>query len=216
MQKGPELVYQQSKDQNNYITKDKFKKISEFVIPTTQFCNKKVSLHLGNAYLLGYPIFLNNPNYERNRFEFNFCLLIDEDEYENHNYLYDCLIKKINTTFEDLEIFHHFKFMKNCFPLVIQFIEELYSNLTSNQSVLNICGSQKGTYHSRVHIGYIEYIKAGKTLFKNDYFNDEGDYPSYGPGMMLSGANWNWDDLESDYYEDMIDDLRFYVESFEE
>ncbi len=54
LEKGPELVYQIPE---NYIKQDQFKKISEFMVPTTQFCNKEVTLHLGNAYLLGYPIF---------------------------------------------------------------------------------------------------------------------------------------------------------------
>ena len=135
LEKGPELVYQVP---HNYIKPEDFKRISEFVVPTTQFCNKEVSLHLGNAYLLGYPIFLNNQTYDRNRFEFNFSLLIDEDEYENNNYLYDCLIKKICTTFENLEIDYNFNFMKKSMNMIQEFIDLLYSHFNSNVSVINI------------------------------------------------------------------------------
>ena len=120
--KGPELVYQVPK---NYIKLEDFKKISEFIVTSTKFCHKEISLHLGNAYLLGFPIFLNNQIYERNRFEFNFCLLVDEDDYENNNYLYQCLIKKINMTFENSEIVYNFKFMKESINMIKQFIDNI-------------------------------------------------------------------------------------------
>ena len=135
LEKGPELVYQIPP---NYIKPEEFKRISEFVVPTTQFCNKELSLHLGNAYLLGYPIFLNNQAYERNRFEFNFSLLIDEDEYENNNYLYDCLIKKICTTFENLEIDYDFNFMRKSMNMIQEFMDFLFKHFNSNVSVINI------------------------------------------------------------------------------
>ena len=135
LEKGPELVYQEPE---NYIKLTEFPKISEFLVPSTQFCNKKITLHLGNAYLLGYPIFLNNSNYDRNRFEFNFCLMIDEEEYEYNNYLYDCLIKKINTTFENLEIDYDFDFIKKNMDMVIKFIKHLFSDFKNNQFVINI------------------------------------------------------------------------------
>ena len=133
--KGPELVYQIP---SNYITQEDFKKISEFVVPSTKFCHKEISLHLGNTYLLGFPIFLNNPSYERNRFEFNFCLLVEEEDYENNNYLYQCLIKKIDMTFENLEIDYNFKFMQKSLNMIKQFIDTLYSEFISGKSIINI------------------------------------------------------------------------------
>ena len=135
LEKGPELVYQEPE---NYIKATEFPKISEFIVPSTQFCNKEIALHLGNAYLLGYPIFLNNSNYERNRFEFNFCLMIDEEEYEYNNYLYDCLIKKINITFENLEIDYDFNFIKKNMDMVITFIQDLFSDIKEKQSIIDI------------------------------------------------------------------------------
>ena len=135
LEKGPELVYQEP---DNYVKIKEFNKISEFVVPSTHFCNKEVNLHLGNAYLLGYPIFLNNSNYDRNRFEFNFCIIIDEAEYEYNNYLYDCLIKKINTTFENIEIDYSFNFMKNNMNMIRKFIIHLFNDFKNNKSVINI------------------------------------------------------------------------------
>lgn len=137
LEKGPELVYQEPE---NYIKATEFPKISEFIVPSYQFCNKEIALHLGNAYLLGYPIFLNNSNYERNRFKFNFCLMIDEEDYEYNNYLYDCLIKKINITFENLEIDYDFNFIKKNMDMVIKFIKQLFLDINKdqNQSIINI------------------------------------------------------------------------------
>ena len=135
IEKGPQLVYQVP---SNYITQEDFKKISEFVVPYSKFCYKEISLHLGNAYLLGFPIFLNNQIYDRNRFEFNFCLLVDEDDYENNNYLYQCLIKKIDMTFENLEIDYNFKFMKKNLNMIKQFVDNLYSEFSSKKSIINI------------------------------------------------------------------------------
>ena len=135
LEKGPELVYQEPE---NYIKITEFPKISEFLVPSTQFCQKEITLHLGNAYLLGFPIYLNNSNYDRNRFEFNFCLMIDEEEYEYNNYLYDCLIKKINTTFENLEVDYDFDFIKKNMDMVIKFIKHLFSDCKNNQSIINI------------------------------------------------------------------------------
>ena len=140
--KGPELVYQTP---YNYMTQEDFKKISEFVVPLSKFCNKEISLHLGNAYLLGFPIFLNNQIYERNRFEFNFCLLVDEEDYENNNYLYQCLIKKIDMTFENLEIDYNFRFMKKSPKMIRDFVDILYSEFNSNKSILNIHIEEKET-----------------------------------------------------------------------
>ena len=135
LEKGPELVYQEPE---NYIKESEFPKISEFIVPSTQFCNKEIALHLGNAYLLGYPIFLNNSNYERNRFKFNFCLMIDEEEYEYNNYLYDCLIKKINITFENLEIDYDFNFIKKNMDMVIKFIKDLLLDIKEKEFIIDI------------------------------------------------------------------------------
>ena len=136
IEKGPELVYQVPAD---YISQEDFKKISEFVVPLSKFCYKEISLHLGNAYLLGFPVFFNNQIYDRNRFEFNFCLLVEEDDYENNNYLYQCFIKKIDMTFENIEIDYNFKFMKKNLNMIKQFIDTLYYEcVVENKSVINI------------------------------------------------------------------------------
>jgi hypothetical protein len=153
--KGPELVYQVP---NNYIKLEDFKKISEFVVPLSKFCYKEISLHLGNSYLLGFPIFFNNQIYERNRFEFNFCLLVDEDDYENNNFLYQCLIKKIDTTFENIEIDYNFKFMKKNLPMIKKFIDLLYLEFISGKSIININIEEIDNNNNKLKIKKLENI----------------------------------------------------------
>lgn len=133
--KGAEIIYQLPK---NYMTTEEFNKISEFIIPKTFLCNKVLNLRLGNSYLLGFPIFLENKNYQRVRFQFNFCIILDKNEYEENYYLYDNLIKKLNLCFETLEIENEFNFMKSSTHTIKNFMEILYKSLTSNNSEIKI------------------------------------------------------------------------------
>ncbi len=143
LDKGAEIIYQIPPD---YITNEQFNKISEFIIPKTALCNKVLNLLLGNSYLLGYPIYLENQYYERVRFQFNFCMLIDKKEYEDNFYLYDNLIKKLNNTFETLEIENDFSFMKSNTRTIKGFMDVLYKELTSNKTEIKIHFEENDIY----------------------------------------------------------------------
>ena len=135
LDRGAEIVYQLPP---NTITPQDFIKISEFMIPKIELCDKRLALHLGDAYLLGYPIFLTNSFYERNRFQFNFCIMVEKNEYENNFYLYDNLVQKINTTFERIEIDHSFDFMKKNREVIQNFLDELHFAIHENKNFINI------------------------------------------------------------------------------
>ena len=132
--KGRELVYQYP---NNFLNIDEFNKISKYMIPREELWNKTVSLKLGNSYLLGYPKYLTHSNYDRTKFQFNFCILIDSDEYESNYYLYELLIQKIGNTFEKLEIESNFCFMKKNTDIILLFLETLYENAKENKQCIN-------------------------------------------------------------------------------
>lgn len=55
---------------------------------------------------MGYPIHLKNHTYERAKFQFNFCLLISDEEYENNFLVYELLLKKVAKTFESIEVIY--------------------------------------------------------------------------------------------------------------
>lgn len=83
--------------------------VSEYVIPQTELCENFLSIKLGETYLLGFPIFLKNSKYERAKFQFNFCFLVSQEEYEKNNLIYEFLLKKIGRTFESFEVFKNLK-----------------------------------------------------------------------------------------------------------
>jgi hypothetical protein len=74
------------------------------MIPRTELCDNLISLKLGNSYMMGFPIQLKNDAYERTKFQFNFCILIKEEEYNSNLYIYELLLKKIAKTFETIEV----------------------------------------------------------------------------------------------------------------
>lgn len=122
----------------SYIKQEDFLKISEFVIPRTELCDNLISLKLGNAYLMGFPIHLKNPNYERAKFQFNFCLLISDSDYEKNFLIYELLLKKIAKTFESIEIDAKYEFIKNNRNIINTFFEKLYQSLIKKEQVISI------------------------------------------------------------------------------
>ncbi len=53
---------------------------------------------------MGYPILMEHHTYNRMKFQFGFCILITDDEYNNNYVIYELLLKKIAKTFESLEV----------------------------------------------------------------------------------------------------------------
>ena len=63
---------------------------------------------------------------------------MEEEDYESNNYLYQCLIKKIDIAFENLEIDYNFKFMKQSLNMIKKFIDTLYLEFSLGKSIINI------------------------------------------------------------------------------
>jgi hypothetical protein len=57
-----------------------FSDISFFVIPRQELCGNLLQVCIGGYRILGYPICMKSPCYDRNEFIFNFCLVVAEDE----------------------------------------------------------------------------------------------------------------------------------------
>ncbi|KAK3672746.1 Nitrogen permease regulator 2 [Recurvomyces mirabilis] len=56
-----------------------FQNISAYLIPPYDLCNRALSVTTNGHAVLGYPISLEDPKYERNRFTFNVCFVLRED-----------------------------------------------------------------------------------------------------------------------------------------
>ncbi|ODH33673.1 hypothetical protein ACO22_03291 [Paracoccidioides brasiliensis] len=57
-----------------------FSDISFFVIPRQELCGNLIHVCLGGYRILGYPVCMTSPRYDRNEFIFNFCIVLAEDE----------------------------------------------------------------------------------------------------------------------------------------
>lgn len=57
-----------------------FRSISNFLIPSQEFCDRLVTVCVNHYRIIGYPVCIENDGlYERNEFIFNFALVLDED-----------------------------------------------------------------------------------------------------------------------------------------
>jgi hypothetical protein len=95
-------------------------------------------MKLGNAYLMGFPIHLKNSNYDRAKFQFNFCIMISDKEYDKNSLIYELLIKKVAKTFESLEIDSEYEFIARNRNLIFNFLEKLYYSIVKKEEVISI------------------------------------------------------------------------------
>lgn len=54
-----------------------FPSVSSYVIPRQEFCSRTLTVVVNSYRILGHPVCLRSPNYPRNEFLFNFCLVLD-------------------------------------------------------------------------------------------------------------------------------------------
>ncbi|KAL2821377.1 nitrogen permease regulator 2-domain-containing protein [Aspergillus cavernicola] len=86
-QEGPKVVHQvpdgaivssnTAPSQPLYLT---FSDISFFVIPRQELCGNLIQVCTNGYRILGYPICMKSPRYDRNEFIFNFCVVLAEEE----------------------------------------------------------------------------------------------------------------------------------------
>lgn len=74
--------------------------ISAYVIPPYDLCNRSFSILSGSHRVLGFPISLEDPEYDRNRFTFNICFIIDEKE---NTQPWEQIVRKTGKFFESIE-----------------------------------------------------------------------------------------------------------------
>ncbi|KAJ6629961.1 GATOR complex protein NPRL2 [Pseudolycoriella hygida] len=69
---GPKISCQEPAD---FITKEVFKTVSRYIIPKIQLQRSFLSVSLLGKKILGYPVRIDNKQYTRNAFYFNFCFV---------------------------------------------------------------------------------------------------------------------------------------------
>lgn len=115
------------------MSKEYFKKISNFVIPNVNLCGKLNILKLDKnlsiyneeqsfdeeanndagevKYLISIPVNVENPNkYKRGSFEFNFCFILEKESFENevHRDIVQHIIKKMACILTQMELENDF------------------------------------------------------------------------------------------------------------
>jgi hypothetical protein len=104
-ERGPSVVHQYPKA--SIITKTDqaslldFSSISSYVIPAYELCDRPLAVCTDGLRILGFPVSLEDEKYERNRFTYNVCFVIEEAADPK---LWDRVVSKTAAFFTDLEI----------------------------------------------------------------------------------------------------------------
>jgi len=101
--RGPEvkITVPENTEPINVVTKEIFDTIQVFVIPKPEMNRTTLTLTTGDKKILGFPIILKDPKYERNQFMFNVCFVC---YHWSKTVNYESALIKLNKFLTDLEI----------------------------------------------------------------------------------------------------------------
>src|SRR5262249_17979388 len=77
-----------------------FTSISDLIIPRQEFCDRLVTVCIHHYRIIGHPVCIEDPRYDRNQFIFNLALVLDEDADFSG---YKSVVKKLASLFRNLE-----------------------------------------------------------------------------------------------------------------
>lgn len=77
-----------------------FDAVRNYVIPKPQLCNKLVLFKIGRYRVMGYPVNIENTDYARNSFTFNFCFVFP---YDSDTTPYELAVRRMGRMFRVLE-----------------------------------------------------------------------------------------------------------------
>jgi hypothetical protein len=104
-ERGPSIIHQhpksaivstRSSDQNLF----DFSSISSYIIPPYELCDQSLSICVNGCRVLGFPISLQDEKYERNRFTFNVCFVLEDTADPN---AWARIVSKTAAFFRELE-----------------------------------------------------------------------------------------------------------------
>ncbi|KAK5171197.1 Nitrogen permease regulator 2 [Saxophila tyrrhenica] len=105
-ERGPSVIHQYPETAINVSTTEKksslldFSNISSYVIPVYELCNKPLAICTNGYRVLGFPVSLEDEKYERNRFTYNVCFILDESADPKP---WERIVSKTAAFFTDLE-----------------------------------------------------------------------------------------------------------------
>jgi hypothetical protein len=79
-----------------------FNVLQEYIIPRQAFCNRYITVAdpEGKYFVLGFPVSIPSPRYDRNEFIFNFGLVVDNDV---DQVPYERVVRRLAATFAEME-----------------------------------------------------------------------------------------------------------------
>lgn len=106
-ERGPSVIHQYPRDSiiasgsSSDETLLSFSQISSYVIPAYELCNRPLSICTNGFRVLGFPVSLEDPKYERNRFTFNVCFVLKDHE---DNVSWSKVVSKTAGFFQTIEL----------------------------------------------------------------------------------------------------------------
>jgi len=95
---GPKIVVQVPE---NYINKDEFALLHQYIIPKKELHKSFVSVSLIGKKILGYPVRIDNKQYARNFFHFNICFVFHPT---TRTITYEPIIRKLSDHLLSMEL----------------------------------------------------------------------------------------------------------------
>eukprot|EP00842_Homolaphlyctis_polyrhiza_P004667 jgi/Hompol1/5200/HPOL_004228-RA len=105
-----------------------FDSISEYIIPKTDLCNRLVTLSTPFYKIVGHPVLIENPKYERNALLFNLCFVFDKDA---NTTCYEQVATKIARVLRSLEVESDFLHNPATKSTLLSIIEQLLEDLNA-------------------------------------------------------------------------------------
>jgi hypothetical protein len=77
-----------------------FPSVSDLIIPRQEFCDRLVTVCVNRYRIIGNPVCIEHPRYDRNQFIFNLAMVLDEDaDFSGHM----TVVTKLASMFRNLE-----------------------------------------------------------------------------------------------------------------
>lgn len=103
--------------------------ISEYVIPKKQLCDHAISICNSGYRIIGYPVRVEGPQYERNAFIFNCCVVFDESDDVS---AYMPVVRRLARVLKSMEELKKSLSSEHERPLVHGVIEQVLQDLNSH------------------------------------------------------------------------------------
>ncbi|KAK2142866.1 hypothetical protein LSH36_903g00084 [Paralvinella palmiformis] len=120
---GPKIVYQVPE---NYISKDEFDTVHVYIITKPQLKDRIITIDVLGHKIVGCPVYIENPKYDRNKLIFNLCFVFD---CQTNTLRYESVVKKLAgylTTLENESGFLSSEETKKQLPEILtKILEEL-------------------------------------------------------------------------------------------